>query len=137
MSQSTTIKTAALNAFRQAYDKYPVNVSEGSACTGDHRVRVLDGYDSAHPCGRTSGLGGVTFSDVFYKKAMEQAQLALPIVLVTAQDVQNALTRINSQRPRIWSQIPEDFLASNAPRVTQRELWIHINAIYTGILVLT
>jgi hypothetical protein len=92
-SQAITIKTAALDAFRKAFDKYPVDVSEGSAGTGDHRVNVLDGYDLDR-CGRTPGLGG-TVSDVFYRRAMEEAQRALPIVLVTAQDVQNALSRVD------------------------------------------
>lgn len=92
-SQAATIKSAALAAFKKAFNDYPVNADEGRPDTGDHRVNVIDGQDINHPCGRSDNLPGRTFSEVFYLMAMEQAQWALPIGLVNAQDVQNALGR--------------------------------------------
>ena len=94
-SQATTIKVAALTALKKAFDQYPVNASEGSDGTGDHRVKVIDGYDINNPCGRTVPLPGIKTSDVFYLASMEQAQWALPILLTTSQDVQNALGRLD------------------------------------------
>jgi hypothetical protein len=101
-SQAATIKAAALAAFKKAFDSYPVNVSEGKAYagTGDHRANVIDGYkydpqSGMEYCGVTSPLSGITFSNIYYRRHMEMAQFALPIVLVTAQDVQNALHRVD------------------------------------------
>lgn len=90
-SQATAIKQAALNAFKKAFDKYPVNASEGRPDSGDHRVNVIDGYNLAHPCGQSDNTPGKTVSEVFYGYNMQQAQWALPIELTTAQDVTNAL----------------------------------------------
>jgi hypothetical protein len=90
-SQATAIKNAALSALKKAYEGYNVDVSEGRTGTGDHQVNVIDGYSLASPCGQTQNYPSITFSDVFYLAAMENAQWALGIVLKTPQDVQNAL----------------------------------------------
>ena len=97
-SQASRIKSAALAAFKKAFDKYPVdvNVSEGSAGTGDNRANVIDGYlfdGSKEYCGATDNLPGISVSSIYYRRHMEMAQFALPITLVTAQDVQTALSR--------------------------------------------
>jgi hypothetical protein len=92
-SQATAIKTAALATLEKAFDKFPVDMKEGAPNTGDHRVNVIDGSDVAHPCGRSDNIPGKTVSEVFYLASMERAQWALPILLNTAQDVQNALGR--------------------------------------------
>lgn len=57
---------------------------------------MVDGYrydGTKEYCGVTVPLPGITLSRVYYRKHMEMAQFALPIVLVTAQDVQNASGR--------------------------------------------
>jgi hypothetical protein len=96
-SQATPIKAAALAALKKAFDKFPVtvNVTEGATGTGDHRANVVDGdkFDVKEYCGVTAPLPGITVSTVYYRKHMEMAQFALPITLITAQDVQNALAR--------------------------------------------
>jgi hypothetical protein len=43
--QASTIKAAALKAFKKAFDKYPVDASEGTANTGDNRSNVVNGYN--------------------------------------------------------------------------------------------
>ena len=75
-----------------------VKVSEGAAGTGDHRANIEDFYKydqstGVEYCGVTQPLPGITNSTVYYRRHMEMAQFALPIALVTAQDVQNALGR--------------------------------------------
>jgi hypothetical protein len=97
-SQAATIKTAALDAFKKAFNNYPVNASEGRAGTGDHRANVRDGYKfdgTKEYCGATKDWTDVYDSDVYYRKHMEMAQFALPVILITAQDVQNALGRVD------------------------------------------
>jgi len=95
-SQAATIKTAALDAFKKAFNSYPVSASEGTAKSGDHRANVIDGYlmvGGKEHCGATIEWSDVSDSDIYYRKHMEMAQFALPIALITAQDVQDALRR--------------------------------------------
>ena len=105
-SQAATIKSAALAAFKKAFDKWPVtangsdgvDVSEGTPGTGDNRANVVDGYlmDSktgTMACGYSNPFVVSYDSKIYFLRHMEQAQWALPIMLVTAQDVQNALGR--------------------------------------------
>ncbi len=94
-SQASTIKATALSALKKAFDRYPVNVSEGSANTGDNRVTVADGYSFENGVDRCGGTFEVNQHDstVWYLKNMEEAQWALPIVLATPADVQSALSR--------------------------------------------
>jgi hypothetical protein len=92
-SQATRIKAAALVAFKKAFSDYPVDADEGRPDSGDHRVDVIDGSSLGHPCGRSDNIPGRTISDVFYQAAMEWAQWNLPVVLVTAEDAQAALSR--------------------------------------------
>ncbi len=102
-SQATAIKDAALKALKRAFMSYPVLVSEGTTGTGDHEADVLDGEnyivqpntnDVTELCGLTPNQGAQS-SMVWYRKHMEQAQWALGIKLITAQDVQNALGRLD------------------------------------------
>jgi hypothetical protein len=98
-SRSATIKSAALAALKNAFYRWPVtvNVSEGSPNTGDNQARVLDGISlsptAGQNCGETSPFPGSHSSRVYYRASMEQAQWALPVVLTTPADVQNALNR--------------------------------------------
>jgi hypothetical protein len=100
-SQASTIKAAALKALKKAFDNYPstvLDVNEGTANTGDHSATVVDGYSfdgtrSMNRCGLTTPSYAANDSNIYYQANMEQAQWALPIVLNTAQDVQNALGR--------------------------------------------
>jgi hypothetical protein len=101
-SQAVAIKSAALDAFKKAFDKYPVttvNVFEGTANTGDHRVNVHDGYAGARgeggkigDCGVSTGQVPSYDSKVYYRAHMEYAQWALPIIITTSAGVQGALS---------------------------------------------
>lgn len=98
-SQAATIKSVALAAFKKAFSSYPVNVSEGTPNTGDDYVYVKDGNRTDNGttlCGVTTA--GAHDSNAYYLKNMEEAQWSLPIVLNTAQDVQNALGRTDLMR---------------------------------------
>ena len=94
-SQAGTIKSAALAALKKAFDKYPVSVGEGTPDTGDNRAWVEDGISFENGVSRCGGTFQVNQHDstIYYLANMEQAQWALPIVLNTSQDVQNALGR--------------------------------------------
>jgi len=95
-SQATNIKSAALAALKIAFDKYPVTVGEGGPGTGDHRANVVDGVNissgGTFSCGTSNAFAPSFDSQVYYRENMAQSQWALPITLVTAQDVQNALS---------------------------------------------
>ena len=77
------IKSAALEALKKAFDKYPVSVSEGSANTGDNRVTVADGSSfegGVDRCGkRTAGTEAASapsrsrFGAVALNRARKQA----------------------------------------------------------------
>jgi hypothetical protein len=100
-SQAVTIKAAALAAMKKAFSKYPVNVSEGRPNTGDNRANVVNGFHFdgvVEYCGETNNWFDVHDSSVYYRRNMEMAQFALPIVLNTVQDTQNALSRIDLMR---------------------------------------
>jgi hypothetical protein len=95
-SQAGAIKSAALAAFQKAYDNYPVSVSEGAPNTGDNRVLVVDGTyigSKGESCGISAPVAGGHESNVYYLTVMEQAQWALPLVMTTFQQVQNAVGR--------------------------------------------
>ena len=96
-SQAAIIKSAAIEALKKAFDKWPVDVSEGTPNSGDNNASVVDGYyydpaTGTEACGVTTA-GALRTSEVFYPLNMEYAQWALQIVLQTPQDVQHALSR--------------------------------------------
>jgi len=95
-AQAGTIKAAALDALKSAFDKYPVRVTEGKLNTGDHRANVVDGYVfdaklGVNSCGTTNPFVISNDSNIYYQANMEQAQWALPLTLKTLADVQAAL----------------------------------------------
>jgi hypothetical protein len=62
---------------------------------------VVDGYlfdGTKQYCGATSPYGVSNDSSVYYRMHMEMAQFALPVTLITPQDVQNALTNLSLMR---------------------------------------
>ena len=92
-SQARVIKAAALDAFKRAFDSYPVTVGEGRSGTGDNRANVEDGYNYTD-CGTTGGNARHD-STVWYVRNMEMAQWALPITIMTAPQLQQALLRVD------------------------------------------
>ncbi len=99
-SQAATIKSAALSVLKKAFEKWPVIVSEGTAGTGDNRATIEDGgsYEAGvDRCGGTFEWNQHD-STIWYRMNMEQAQSALPIVLKTPADVQDALGRVDLMR---------------------------------------
>jgi len=93
-SQAGVIKSAALSAFKKAFDPYPVSVSEGTPNDGDNRAVVVDGIKSnndGESCGLSAPAPGGHESNVYYLPHMEQAQWALNLVIGTFQAVQQAV----------------------------------------------
>jgi hypothetical protein len=97
-SQAGVIESAALAAFKKAFDKYPVSVSEGTPNTGDNRAVVVDGvkFDprpggGGQACGLSSPWAGGHESNVYYITHMVWAQWAMNLVLGMFQAVQQAV----------------------------------------------
>ena len=93
-ADATIIKAAALKAFRDAYSQWPVTVTEGKPNTGDHQAVVqtfgVPSGSSTETCGNTDNNNFLT-SDVYYECVMEDAQLALQVVIKNTKDESNAL----------------------------------------------
>jgi hypothetical protein len=94
-NNATAIKTAALNALKEAFNAWSVVVVEGTPNTGDHQAVVQTNSTNQGPsCGSTNiNVVHPTDSEVWYECNMEQAQWALGIIINNAQDEANALTR--------------------------------------------
>ncbi len=93
-SQAGAIKSAALAAFKKAFDPYPVSASEGTPNTGDNRAVVVDGLHfntDGESCGLSAPAPGGHESNVYYLPHMEQAQWALPLQITTFQAAQVAV----------------------------------------------
>lgn len=90
-SNATVIKTSALQSLKKAYAQWPVVVVEGSLGTGDHQAVVQTSY-AGTDCGNTNN-NQTASSTVYYECNMEQAQLALQVVINNAQDESKALQR--------------------------------------------
>ncbi len=90
---ASAIKSAALDAFKQAYKGFPVKVSEGTADTGDNQAIVLNhqNLQKDPTCGVTPDVGGGHFSQVDYTNNMENAQDVLGVVITNAQTLAKAL----------------------------------------------
>jgi IPT/TIG domain/Bacterial Ig-like domain (group 2)/Beta-propeller repeat/Galactose oxidase, central domain len=88
-SVSATIKSAALQALKNAYQNWSttVVVEEGTPRTGDHRAVVLTDYSVCN------GTIGVHESDIDYNCNMEQAQRALQVIINNSTDEAAALAR--------------------------------------------
>ena len=99
-SKAAIIKGAAFDALKKAYERYPVEVKEGRANSGDNRANVIDGvYQPSSQRDATIGACGASApgtishdSDIYYRATMEQAQRALKLNLQTVQDLQGTLT---------------------------------------------
>jgi hypothetical protein len=95
-SNATTIKTTALKALKQAYAGWPVVVVEGTPNTGDHQAVVQTTLTDATSCGITDpNQVPPNDSELSYECNMEEAQVALQVVINNAQDESNALNRID------------------------------------------
>jgi hypothetical protein len=92
-SEAATIKVAALQALKHAYDhaQWPVVVVEGTPGTGDHQAVV----QTTNPiCNSTSpNQTPPTDSRISYECNMEEAQNALQVVINNPQDEARALRR--------------------------------------------
>lgn len=92
-SKATAIKTAALNALKQAYKPWPVVVVEGTPNTGDHQAVVKTTSTGQGPtCGFTNPNQTVN-STIVYECNMEEAQNALQVEISNVQDEAAALAR--------------------------------------------
>jgi hypothetical protein len=90
---ATTIKAAALDALKQAFNPWSVVVVEGTPNTGDHQAIVQTTSTGQGPtCGYTDPNQPVS-STVVYECNMEEAQVALQVVINNAQDEATALGR--------------------------------------------
>jgi hypothetical protein len=94
-NDATQIKTAALNALKQAYKQWPVVVAEGTPGTGDHQAVVqTTSTNQGQSCGSTNiNVALPVDSEVWYECNMEEAQVALQVVINNAQDESTALAR--------------------------------------------
>lgn len=94
-SDATFIKTAALDALKQAYKDWPVVVVEGTPNTGDHQAVVETvSPDLSTSCGTTNiEIAVPVDSEVWYECNMKEAQAALQVVINNAQDEAVALGR--------------------------------------------
>jgi hypothetical protein len=95
-NHATEMKTAALKELKDAYSGVPVTVVEGAPGTGDHRAIVLDHQNlvNGSDCGATNpNVPHPSESQVDYINNMENAQIALQVVINNAQDEANALNR--------------------------------------------
>jgi hypothetical protein len=93
-SQTSSIKKAAVAAFKKAYDQWPVVVAEGRAGTGDVRVQVQQVAGNGVACGSTDNNHiPHNQSYVFYDCTMKNAQWALPVSITNAQEETSALGR--------------------------------------------
>ncbi|MGA8872804.1 MAG: SBBP repeat-containing protein, partial [Candidatus Acidiferrales bacterium] len=91
---ATTIKGAALTAFKKAYKAWPVTIVEGTPGTGDHQAVVYTSIPSSD-CGDTNLNNQAVPKDsaISWECVMEQAQIALQVNINNAQDESNALMR--------------------------------------------
>lgn len=92
--QTSTIKTAAVAAFKKAYEQWPVIVSEGVPNTGDVRVEVDQVFSGLPSCGNTNDNHTPhNQSYVYYDCAMKNAQLALLVSITNVQERDLALSQ--------------------------------------------
>lgn len=90
---ATAIKTAALDALKQAYKAWPVTVFEGTT-GGDHRAVIQTTSNQGPSCGFTDPNNSPPqLSTVVYECNMEQSQIALQVVINNAPDETVALGR--------------------------------------------
>jgi hypothetical protein len=94
-NDATAIKTAALEALKNAFSQWNVTVVEGNPDTGDHQAVVqTTSSGQGATCGSTNiNVQQPRDSEVWYECNMEQAQVALQVVVTNAQDESTALKR--------------------------------------------